>query len=175
MGVAPELLPYMHSLVSEINGSFDEFDTKIVFKPSLNPNHQLTRLKCKCQLVELGRIKYLLTSYLRCRIQKIQKFFLFYGLSSSSGQAEGLMSYHEREFVEKYTEIWENLMMLKVSGLIPKKFQHLMWQAKLHTDAPKDMFRRPQLKKHVVFRSLADLPNILDFEEGGLLKEIKKE
>merc|ERR1711890_24670 len=49
--------------------------------------------------LELSRIRYILASYLRCRIEKIQKF----GFSLLAASGESPLSAQELEFAKSYT------------------------------------------------------------------------
>merc|ERR1711933_687178 len=90
------------------------------------------------------------------------------------GHSEGIMSSPEKNFVQKYLQLWENHMKSNVTNHLPLHFQDLLHQIKTKAGTPPNMIPRPGLNRHVIFRALYDIDDIIDENEGSQLKGIMR-
>jgi GINS complex subunit 4 len=78
--MAPEILPYQHALVEtickQINSKDREINLRATNKGSNKTNND-ERFYLNILRMEMERVKYLLKSYLRSRIVKIEKHLLY--------------------------------------------------------------------------------------------------
>ena len=74
--MSPELLPYQQSLIEVICAQISDKE-KSVMQMSKNSGHQDTRFYLNIYRMEIERVKYLLKSYLRSRIIKIENQLIY--------------------------------------------------------------------------------------------------
>merc|ERR1712224_173202 len=123
---------------------------------------------------ELGRLKFLLCSYHRSRLLKIQRYILYYSEILKKNNSNLFISQAERKFAEKYMKAWESYMATNVTRHLPIQFRDLMHQMISKIDASPDMVPRPDLDRHTIFRALHNLDDIFDEDEQAHLKKIEK-
>jgi len=75
--MSPELLPYQHLLVENICKEISQKEREISSRQTSAGKSSDIRFYLNIQRMEVERVKYLLKSYLRCRIIKIEKFLIF--------------------------------------------------------------------------------------------------
>ncbi|BAM82591.1 hypothetical protein, conserved [Cyanidioschyzon merolae strain 10D] len=113
---APELLPFRASLVEDIeaviafqeqrvgqhsayasSGDREESDTETAFRRSL---------VAQLQRMDLERVRYLLASYLRVRLWKLQRHAAYYQQEAEGGSqtSMGRLSMHEQRFLKAYLD-----------------------------------------------------------------------
>ncbi|ETO35989.1 DNA replication complex GINS protein SLD5 [Reticulomyxa filosa] len=115
--------------------------------------------------MEMERIKYILHSYLRARIWKIQQYSRF--ILSNQDEIEKL-SQHELMFAKKYLDLNDKHLGHLFVDRLPAKLQNL---------SDEKMINKPILHKHVIMRLsesvgtyLLDHPSQqIELNEGDIL------
>ena len=110
-------------------------------------------LKLQYPIVQLGidRVKFVMTSYLRCRLKKIDQFVMFY-LSSVAFNSR--LSQPEMEYAIKLADLLENGFHQPFIGHIPENFQSL-------TDP--EMIDKPDINTFVLIQVVE---NVQDYAIG---------
>lgn len=161
---APELLPFPNLLMSRMitriqeqlehienismgfleNEGIYDVDVKEEKDTALNNG----KLPLLCMEAELERVKFVIRSYLRCRLNKIDKYSLY--LRQIGGDGAGLisldtlMSKHELEYHEKHSIILLKLFNNSALKHMPPKLQAIN-----DTEGSVSMIEEPNWKKFV--------------------------
>lgn len=100
--LAPELLPHISDMITLMLGQVAHMEQNLT---TLSPNDFLYVV----HKLELERIKFLLASYLRCRLEKIEKYAT-YILSEEAQrpESEKRLSKEELKFAKEYRDLMEN-------------------------------------------------------------------
>lgn len=145
---SPELLPYEEDLLEDL--------TKQI-------KAQRARMKSQRDVVfaglcemEIDRVKYLMASYLRTRLRKLEKY-AFHVLSNRS--LHDRMSPAEFEFVKGYTDAKAQHLQRALLQHLPKNYQSLTEKYRQTGDAARDidMIRKPKLDGVVFCRVVDDV------------------
>uniref|UniRef100_A0A7S1BFA1 DNA replication complex GINS protein SLD5 n=1 Tax=Corethron hystrix TaxID=216773 RepID=A0A7S1BFA1_9STRA len=121
----PELLPYGHDIVDLFKRLLDEQEEKLSTSSATkksNSSHPSMVNVILCR-EELGRIKYILTDYLRLRLKKIERFALF--ARENWASEEGRMSPDEVNYLRGYGTILEGHLSSIVLQRLPDPYQSL--------------------------------------------------
>lgn len=160
--LAPELFAYEEELVERVKAALEEREAQIEDmedemarkgKEATAATNKILSASAYWFRKELERIRYILHSYLRVRLWKIQKFTLFILQDTA---AWNKLSDAEKAFAKKYSELGERHFKHCFLRELPSKYQGL-------TD--KEMIVRPNLNEFVVLQSTQDDDNVL-IEEG---------
>jgi GINS complex subunit 4 len=155
--VSPEILVYEDQLISKILSDLDEKQEDLNSRPveSIDQHFEF-----QIYQLDLNRVKYLLSSYLRTRLFKIQNQ-AFYLVLNDQHQ---MLSNKEYEFLAKYyllkTNHFKKAFLLK----IPEELRRI--DREEHSKSPDTM---PNLEKYIFVKALEEIgmyhvPNGEDIE-----------
>lgn len=119
--MAPEILPYQHALVETICKQINMKDREITQKAQRKQQHGDDRQYLNIMRMEMERVKYLLKSYLRSRIVKIEKH-LFFIVEKDQAQ---LLSEAEMEYAWNMYEAKKKHFQSELFDRISKKLNCL--------------------------------------------------
>lgn len=159
--LAPEILQYEHEFVDRVKQVIEDkedeiFEEEQQIAESVN-NQQFNNKILSSSMYwfkkELQRIRYVLNSYLRIRLWKIQKFTLHI---LSDIESWNRLSNAEQDFASHYSDLNERHFKNCFLKDLPNKYQ---------TMTDQEMFVKPDLNKFVVIKSNVNDDNIL-IEDG---------
>lgn len=141
--MAPTILPYAHDTVSNIvelvknqSALLDEQQKDTSHAAYINSIYDL----------EIERLRWLLSSYLRCRLTKLENFWQHWiGLKAEDRLQ--ILSSGEEEYLQRFSR----LMMQTLDDTVLKNLPPAIAQL------PTDNIPRPTSQKHVVCKVLEDL------------------
>eukprot|EP01132_Coremiostelium_polycephalum_P005719 gene5719-7114_t len=111
---SPDILNYEEDLVKQI---LKQIETKEELCSEINDTQN--RFTAQLYEMEVERLKYLIRSYLRTRIKKIDKFYAYISQNST---IKSKLSNHELEYCEKFTNLIENHFQITFLESLPKGF-----------------------------------------------------
>lgn len=138
---APELLPYPRKLMSRIlsrmQSQIDSIEIlSMGFLEETNDGIQeitnrFSRFEKKlpllCMEAELERVKFVIRSFIRCRLSKIDKFHLFYQnqqeIDPQATPLEELLSHEELEYTERHFHLLLSLLNQSILKHLPTELQ----------------------------------------------------
>lgn len=136
---APELLPYAFELIARIAGDVEEQQEEV--EESLDGKcDEKERFSNNLLLMGLDRVKFLLSSYLRARMAKIEAYFEDV---LSSPVYRGRLSPKELEYAQKYKQLLTGHFNSVILSKLPQEYQA--------TSDP-EMVVKPNLQQHVICR-----------------------
>ncbi|XP_076363056.1 DNA replication complex GINS protein Sld5 isoform X1 [Tachypleus tridentatus] len=149
---APELLPYKGELVDCMLDQLQHMDQNL---HHVKPGD----FRIIIHKMELDRIRFVLNSYLRIRLEKIERFGAYFLSLESQEEAENieLMSPEEKLFAQQYVGNIEGYLHDTILQHMPPNMEHFQ----LATVGSK-----PNLDSYVFFKVLKDTPNLV-VEEGA--------
>lgn len=118
--------------------------------------------------VETTRVKYMLRSYLRTRILKIEKYVMH---CLDDPEVTARLSDQEKKYATEYVKILASHLTDTVAQKLPEAFNSITRQASAH--ASKDMIAAPDLGRHVFARVKRDLGQVRVYEDGGTAELVK--
>lgn len=149
--VAPLILPYKEELVERIASRISSQEDFIRNMAS----ERREELSNTLYQMELDRVKYLLRSYLRDRLKKIQAYCLHI-LDRRNLHLYTRLSSKEQEFVKGFVDAMGGLFYENVLGHFPHAYQHMLIQYQDDEDGETsqrsgefDMIPEPNSKSHV--------------------------
>lgn len=157
---APELLPHQSDMLDLMLGQIEHMEENI---SQLDKND----FRYIAHRIELERIKYIVTSYLRCRIKKIEAFTRALLEEDDQRPADKRrMSTEERQYAEAHM------------ALIRKHFHQIAIQhmpANLQEESAREVVT-PNLMSHIFLRANESVPSVVvgmndeevDLEAGSL-------
>lgn len=153
---SPELLPHQIKIV------------ELITKISKDMEDQVSKLKSTDLLwavhkMELERIQYIITSYLRCRIKKIEKFTKVLLEEENEKQ---LMTTDERQYAEKYIKLIANVFE---KNLFEKLSPDLL---KICKSTSHKEIVEPNVESHVFVRSNISATMIIKHEDKEYYEEM---
>ncbi|CAR26300.1 ZYRO0B06446p [Zygosaccharomyces rouxii] len=172
---SPELLPYPSLLMSRMlrrvqeqmdhienvsMGFLEEYES---LEPAPTPNNKLQLL---CMEAELERVKFVIRSYLRCRLNKVDKYMLYLRQLNDNEDDPGitplneLLSSHELHYHEKHSAILLKLLNNSIVKHMPPELQAIN-----DTEGSVSMVDEPNWNKFV-FIYVKGIPNDPLLEEG---------
>ena len=135
------------------------FQEQAILQAEASPDHELLRT---IFTVEVTRVKYMLRSYLRTRLFKVERYCMHY---LDSPDVRERLSQLETTYAENYLRLVAGHLQNTVTTKLPEAFGNVFKQASAH--ASNDMIPAPDLGKHVFARVLRDLGFIEVYEDGG--------
>jgi GINS complex subunit 4 len=123
----------------------------------------------ECELVfyisaiEVTRVKYMLRSYLRTRLLKIERYVM-HALDNTDVRQR--LSPLEDQHATQYLRLVASQLTSTVTSKLPEAFNNAFKQASAHPD--NDMIPVPDLGRHVFVRVLRDLGQVPVYEDGGM-------
>lgn len=145
--VAPELLDYDAPLVASIEAQI-EHQEGVITDYRENPQMELPRLMYS---YELKRVRYLLQSYHRTRLTKIEKFILHI---LEKEEVLNRLSDKEKAYAQDYFMLYGRHQKETILNLMPEGFKDIAKQSAGSVWG--DMIPVPDQDKHVFCRVLAD-------------------
>ena len=143
--LSPEILMYEDSLVSRILGKLDEKQEFLNTSPAGSLDEQF---EYQIYQLDLDRIKYLMSNYLRTRLLKIQSLAITIVLKDQTS----MLSNKEFEFLGKYYLLKTNHFKKSFLLKIPEEFRKIE-----HEEHSKTPITMPNLDKHVFVKALEDI------------------
>lgn len=110
-------------------------------------------MKCVYRM-ELERLRFVVQSYLRCRLEKLHCFWMFYA-SFSADEAAAVMSAAEYDYLCKYKELMVDALQTSVLSHLPAEMRSLPGVGDV--DDERQQMRVPKVEAHVVCRILEDI------------------
>ena len=143
--IAPELLPYKNELIIYIKKIIQK--QKDYIDEQLETDSIKNSFTCTLYKIELRRIEYILISYLRIRLKKIEKFVV-YLLEPKAKRYIKLLSKAEYNYAMDYLKMIEENFNTTFLRLIPSQYRRL--------DDP-NMIVKPNIDQYIFVKVLSDL------------------
>lgn len=155
---APEVLMYEGELLESILFQIEERQKALNIDPQ-TPEEQFTGALYQ---MDLDRVKYLISSYLRSRLIKIQTFVVWI----INNDKTELLSPQEFEFLGKYYAIKTNHYKKSFLFSIPEQFR------KISKDpGQKTPIVQPDLDRHVFIKALENIGRVQTGDANDILLE----
>jgi len=156
--LSPEILQYEDDMVEAVKEAIDEREAAIEdaeeeIAANLNGGNKILSASQHWYRKEVERIRYILHSYLRVRIWKIQRFTLYF---LSDEESWNRLSAAEQQFAAAFSSLGERHFKDCFLRDLPKKYQAI---------DDREMLVVPDLRKFVVFQANEDRDNVMI--EGG--------
>jgi len=108
--------------------------------------------------MELDRINFMLSSYLRIRLKKIEKYAMWL---LKQNDVAGILSPHELQFATRYIDLLERHLNVCFLDFIPSRYRSLTNEI-----TGEDMVRAPNLQDFVFLRVKEDIGVFALSEDG---------
>ncbi|CAM9530670.1 unnamed protein product [Ectocarpus fasciculatus] len=155
---APELLNVDEHLVSDLIQQVEN-QQEIVDDARASPEEAFS---ASLYQMELDRLRYSLSKYLRTRLRKVERDAL-HVLASADGEMEGRLSDREREHAKGYVDMLEDhFTRTCLSQQMPSNFRSLT-----NTSQEENMVQEPNLDTFVVCRARDDVGLVQIGEAAG--------
>ncbi|OMJ76145.1 hypothetical protein SteCoe_24551 [Stentor coeruleus] len=145
--VCPEILNFESELVNKVVTAI-ESKQKLINSITIETIEQ--QFETQIYQLDLDRIKYLLSNYLRTRLFKIQALAFTIVITNKAD----MLSRKELAFLEKYYIIKTNLFKKSFLLKIPEEFRSID-----HEDHSTSPDTEPEMNKHVFIRALDTIGN----------------
>ncbi|KAG7991154.1 hypothetical protein I3843_02G060800 [Carya illinoinensis] len=141
---APEILHFESALIQRIRGQIQLMEETVEeFSGSgIDP------LSVSLYQMDLDRTQYLLRSYLRIRLQKIEKYIFHI---SNNSEVQSRLSGQEKGFARRCTEDMERHLEESVLSKLPDNYRDILKQSIISEE--NDMVPEPHLDTFVVCKS----------------------
>jgi len=158
--LSPEILQYEDDMVEAVKEAIDEREAQIEDAEeeiaAKLKNSGGSKIECASQhwyRKEVERIRFILHSYLRVRIWKVQRYTLYF---LSDEESWNRLSEAEQQLAAAYSSLGERHFKDCFLRDLPKKYQSI---------DDREMLVIPDLRKFVVFQANEDRDNVMI--EGG--------
>ncbi|BBM96841.1 GINS complex subunit 4 [Marchantia polymorpha subsp. ruderalis] len=142
---APEILPYEATLVERVREQIQLMEENIeAFATEIKDDLMLSLYR-----MDVNRTLFLLRSYLRARLHKIERFPIHI---VDNPELWDRLSEHEQEYTNKYCEILAKHFEKTVLIRLPDQYGSMLKQTSLASEE-NDMITQPQLNTFVFCRS----------------------
>ncbi|XP_014219758.1 DNA replication complex GINS protein SLD5 [Copidosoma floridanum] len=159
---APELLPHQGDLIPLMLQQISHMESNL-------QNATKGDMRINIHTMEISRIRFIISSYLRKRLEKIEEYAAFLlEADSKRSPEEAFMTPTESRFAKEYVENVKKLFYTLALQHMPSRFQDF--------DEAK-MSSKPNMNKHVFVRANKKIEGIMipgsinedevDFEEGS--------
>ena len=111
-------------------------------------------LDASCLQMDVDRVRFMLVSYARTRLFKIQKYYLHL---EKDEEMQARMSDHERAYWERYVEMRKKHFNSEVLDYCPVQYNQI---DAVKADYDVDMVVRPKKDQHVFFKALEDCGSV---------------
>eukprot|EP00002_Diphylleia_rotans_P018486 TRINITY_DN3579_c0_g4_i2.p1 TRINITY_DN3579_c0_g4~~TRINITY_DN3579_c0_g4_i2.p1 ORF type:complete len:215 (-),score=49.84 TRINITY_DN3579_c0_g4_i2:338-982(-) len=161
---SPDVMPFETELIRNMMEQIENQEANIG-----QVNDPSDALMASIYRMEIERIRFVIRSYLRTRLEKIQQNVLHI---LSNRELLRRLSPEEREFAEKYVDILETGFNQAFLNFIPEKLRSLT-----HQDRNEDMIPKPNYDTHVfckvnqdvgIFAPQDDQDEVLEMSKGDL-------
>lgn len=161
--LAPEMLPYNDELITGLLECMGRQREELVRRDSVDVEERSLGNICE---MELHRWKYCLTSYIRVRLQKIEKHARFI---QSNPLVQRRLSTKELEYLKQYVTMMDTCFGELFLNKLPAPLRNL---SETDTGTGLSMVEQPDLDRYVFVRVNADVgPHTL---EGGDEADLRK-
>ena len=160
---APDILRYQHDVVAQLKSDLESQQDAV---DALLGGGREAFASTLYQM-EIDRVKYLLASYLRTRLFKIERLAAYLTDPDNAALRE-LMSKEEWHYAEKYMECVHGHFKACVLGQLPEMFQGLFEKG-----GDVDMVPKPNMDKFVFSRAEGDVGSV-PMDEAGTAALIRK-
>ncbi|GAQ85666.1 hypothetical protein KFL_002480040 [Klebsormidium nitens] len=154
---APEILPYQEELLERVKEQV-EFQEELIQDSQSDPNLETIVTLYK---LDVDRIKFLMRSYLRTRLEKIEK----HAIHIAGGDSVKRLSPKELNYLEKFCDMLDQYMDRAVLSELPATYNKLLHQYESEGKEP-DMVPRPDLDTFVFARAKEHL-GLIELDERG--------
>ncbi|CAM9278851.1 unnamed protein product [Ectocarpus sp. 12 AP-2014] len=154
---APELLKVDEHLVSDLIQQVEN-QQEIVDDARASPEEAFS---ASLYQMELDRLRYSLSKYLRTRLRKVERDAL-HVLSTVDGEMQGRLSDREREHAKGYVDMLEDHFTRTCLSQMPSNFRSLT-----NTSQEENMVQEPNLDTFVVCRARDDVGLVQIGEAAG--------
>ncbi|KAF5737069.1 putative DNA replication complex GINS protein SLD5 [Tripterygium wilfordii] len=158
---APEILPFQTRLVNDMKDQI-QWREETVDEFEESGNDPLT---VSLYQMDLDRIQFLLRSYLRVRLQKIEKY-MFHILKTDN--LRDRLSEQEKLFARRCVDDMGNHLEDTVLSKLPDNYQSVLKQSIISEED--DMVPEPQLDAFVAGKSRSESPLYVDIPGRGHLE-----
>ena len=168
--VAPEILPFKERLVRDLKDQIENQQAVIDETPADADEAFASEL----YQMEIDRIKYLLASYLRTRIFKLQKNVLYI---LGNEEQHSRLSLREFEFAKKYLNLIQGHLNERVLGELPDEYASLTSKYEGGEDNPAadtSMIPSPDLDAFVFCQVHRDVGTIVVDDDGNVQAQLNK-
>ncbi|KAK9809391.1 hypothetical protein WJX73_001412 [Symbiochloris irregularis] len=164
--VAPEILEYDEELVDRLRQRLADQEDKVQGLDA----HWSVELERSMYQLELERLRYLLASYIRTRLKKVQLYAMLCLEEASPGEdgaapTHPRLSRQEMQFVQEFFMDMGMHMKENILKNLPPGFDQLVRQS--NADPTKDTMPAPDLDRHVFCRVLEDRGTV-ELDQQGL-------
>lgn len=149
---APELLIYEDKAVTEIKSLVESQQARIASRREASKGAE--DFQCDMYQMELDRINFMLSCYLRIRLKKIEKYTVWL---LQKNDVAGILSPHELKYAKRYLDLFERHLNICFLDFIPQQYRSLMGD---------DMIRAPNLNDPVFLRVKEDV-GVFDLSGDG--------
>lgn len=157
---SPEILEFKQELVDNVSQALGQQES-LVDTLETNAEADLARLM---YTMENRRVKYLLKTYLRVRLKKIERFASH--LLNNATLLDKL-SQAEKTFTESYFMAIATHLKVTVLNHLPEAFSGLVKESEL--SETKDMIPEPNLQSYVFCQVVEDCGNVQVDDEGSTI------
>jgi GINS complex subunit 4 len=174
---SPEVLMFESDLVSRIYSRIEQQEAVLEDSHGGVVDHssassreaykESKELASTCISIELSRIKYMLRSYLRVRLFKIENYVMH---CIESEEVQDRLSPLERSYAYDYVRLVGTHLKTHVTSKFPEAFSSVTKQASAHSKS--DMVPVPDVGHHVFARVERDLGEI-EFYDDGTTSELQ--
>jgi len=153
--LAPEILQYEDDMVEAVKEAIDEREEMIedaeeeIANNAKDGGNKILSASQYWYRKEVERIRFILHSYLRVRLWKIQKYTLYF---LSDEESWNRLSAAEQQFATNYSSLGERHFKDCFLRDLPKKYQSI---------DDREMLVVPDLRKFVVFQANEDRENVM--------------
>lgn len=174
--IAPDILPHKEEVVRRLISAVQEQDTALGQARALARAEEATA--ASVQWMDVNRTWYVLRSYLRTRLAKIEAHVLHI---LNEPTLFGRLSDAEREYAKGYTHLLDGHFHRSVLAALPPRYDSMLQELEdvgpggEASGAPFDMIPEPGLDGHIFCRVKEDIGNIemdrttLDLKKDELL------
>lgn len=154
---APEVLIYEDKVVAQIKSLVESQQEYIASRREESKGTE--DFQCNLYQMELDRINFMLSCYLRIRLKKIEKYAMWL---LKRNDVAGILSPHELRYATQYLNLLEKHFNICFLDFIHPKFRSLTGD----TAGGDEMVRAPNLTDFVFLRVKEDI-GVLDLSEDG--------
>lgn len=162
--LSPEILPYNEDLVQRIRDKLSQQEGNVELLES-DMQNEIRRVVYKMDIL---RVRYLLKSYLRARLSKIERFA---GLVLDTAELQTCLSPQEISYAQGYFVLWGRHMKKLVADRLPPDFQSLVTQ--WEQQPGKDMLAKPDTSTYVFAKVEASCGFVQINDQGEALDLMK--
>lgn len=153
--LSPEILQYEDEMVESVKEAIDEREAMIedaeeeIASAAAGGGNKILSASQYWYRKEVERIRFILHSYLRVRLWKIQKYTLYF---LSDEESWNRLSAAEQQFATNYSSLGERHFKDCFLRDLPKKYQAV---------DDREMVVAPNLRKFVIFQANEDRENVM--------------